>query len=244
MIKPTVTVFAGEGKNLHVFRRAVYVEQDGRFAQYPCVQAYPQGDGVMVYQTQDFTVRVETNGLEATATVENGPFAFTGKASLPDRYAFGDQSGEIPLSPVFRLRDAGVKNLYVATVPVGKGAKGEPNIQLRNTFDLFVDLLYPQGERKNLPCLVNIHGFGGNHHQFEADVDAFLERGYAVASIDYRLCPPNRWPTSGDDSRACIRYLKAHSQELGLDPQRFGLIGCSMGRPPHCHAGRLQRRLR
>lgn len=229
VIKPTVTVFAGEGKNLHVFRRAVYVEQDGRFAQYPCVQAYPQGDGVMVYQTQDFTVRVETNGLEATATVENGPFAFTGKASLPDRYAFGDQSGEIPLFPVFRLRDAGVKNLYVATVPVGKGAKGEPNIQLRNTFDLFVDLLYPQGERKNLPCLVNIHGFGGNHHQFEADVDAFLERGYAVASIDYRLCPPNRWPTSGDDSRACIRYLKAHSQELGLDPQRFGLIGCSMG---------------
>ncbi len=31
------------------------------------------------------------------------------------------------------------------------------------------------------------------------------------------------------DVRACIRYLKAHAQELRLDPERFGLFGASMG---------------
>lgn len=230
VIKPTATVFEGDGERLYVFRRAVYRERDGRFTEYPCLQAYPQGQGVMVYQTAGFSVRVETKGLEATATVEGGDFSFTGKVSLPDRYTFGDTSGEIPLNtPWGCYPKVDVHNLYVATVPVAKGDKGGPNMQLRNTFDLFVDLIYPQGERKSLPCIVTIHGFGGNHHQFESNAQMFLERGYALASVDYRLCPPNVWPTSGDDVRACIRYLKAHSQELGLDPTRFGLIGGSMG---------------
>ena len=228
VIKPVATVFQGENERLHVFRRAVYLEKEGKFTQYPCVQAYPQAEGVMVYQTESFTLQVKTDGLEATAKIQDGEFAFEGTAHLPDRYVFGDQSGEIPL-PEPHGPKADVRNLYVATVPVGKGVRGEPNIQMRNTFDLYVDLLYPQGERKNLPCIVNIHGFGGNHHQFESNTQMFLERGYAVASVDYRLCPPNRWPTSGEDVRACIRYLKAHSQELGLDPARFGLIGGSMG---------------
>ncbi|MGI6255755.1 MAG: CocE/NonD family hydrolase [Acutalibacter sp.] len=231
VIKPTATVFESGEERLYVYRRCVYRERQGRFTEYPCRQAYPMGDGVMVYETDAFTVEVTTRGLEATAVVRGGEFSFTGTATLPDRYAFGDQSGEIPLpeTPWANCPPADVRNLYVATVPVGKGVKGEPNIQMRSTFDLFVDLIYPQGKRENLPCIVNIHGFGGNHHQFETNTQMFLDRGYAVASIDYRLCPPSRWPSSGEDARACIRYLKAHSQELGLDPQRFGLIGGSMG---------------
>ena len=231
VVKPTATVFQGENARLHVFRAGVYLEKEGRFTQYPCVQAYPLGKDVMVYETERFTVTVRTQGLEAQAVARGEDFAFEGTSQLPDRYTFGDVSGEIPLpsTPWGYYPKTDVRNLYVATVPVGKGHRGEPNIQMRNTFDLYVDLIYPQGERKNLPCIVNIHGFGGNHHQFETNTELLLERGYAVASIDYRLCPPNRWPSSGDDARACIRYLKAHSEELGLDPERFGLIGGSMG---------------
>lgn len=231
VVKPTATVFQGDRSKLHVFRRAVYVEKDGRFNEYPCLQAYPLEKGVMVYETEAFTLRVETKGLEAKAVAHGKNFTFEGTAALPDRYTFGDQSGEIPLPgmPWAHCPKADVRNLYVATVPVGKGVRGEPNLQMRNTFDLFVDLIYPQGERKDLPCIVNIHGFGGNHHQFETNTELLLKRGYSVASVDYRLCPPNRWPTSGEDVRACIRYLKAHSRELGLDPERFGVIGGSMG---------------
>ena len=231
VVKPTATVFQGEGARLHVFRRAVYFEKEGRFTEYPCLQAYPLEEGVMVYQTAAFTLQVETRGLEVRASAHGENFSFEGTAQLPDRYAFGDQSGEIPLpeTPWAHCPQADVRNLYVATVPVGKGVRGEPNLQMRSTFDLFVDLIYPQGERKNLPCVVNIHGFGGNHHQFETNTQLLLARGYAVASVDYRLCPPSRWPTSGEDVRACIRYLKAHSRELGLDPGRFGLVGGSMG---------------
>ena len=244
VIKPVATVFtAADGRHLYVYKRAVYLEENGRFAEYPCTQVYPKG-GETICETAGGTVRVRTEGGQAYAEVLEAGLAgrkdrlpkFTGKAALPDRFFYEGASEEIPLpeTPWGYQPDADVKNLYVATVPVAKGDYGNTNIQLRNTFDLYIDLIYPKGEgtdfpRKNLPCIVNIHGFGGNHHQFETNTEMFLEYGYAVASVDYRLCPPNVWPTSGEDVRGCIRYLKAHAKELGLDPSRFGLIGGSMG---------------
>jgi len=236
IIKPIATVFSsaheesGEGKEtLYVYKRAVYLEKDGKFTEFPCKQCYPEGNQ-MVYETESFTVRVRTEGRKAYATAE-GSLSFSGESDIPDRFTFGDTSGEIPLmrGSWGNYPDVDVKNMYVATVPVAKGDYGNVNPQLRNTFDIFIDLIYPEGERKNLPCVINIHGFGGNHHQFESNTDMFLKRGFAVASVDYRLCPPNIWPSSGDDVRGCIRYLKAHSGELGLDASRFAVVGGSMG---------------
>lgn len=229
VVKPVASRFVQGEETLYVFKRAVYRERGGRFESYPCRQVYPER-GAMVYELEHGTVRVRTENGVARAVAE-GAFAFDATAALPDRYTFGDVSGEIPVPkrPWGFTPQADVRNLYVATVPVAKGAFGDRNPQLRNTFDLFVDLIYPEGERSKLPCIINIHGFGGNHHQFETNTELFLKQGYAVASVDYRLCPPNVWPTSGEDVRGCIRYLKAHAAELGLDPERFGLIGGSMG---------------
>jgi len=102
------------------------------------------------------------------------------------------------------------------------------NPQPVNTLDLHIDLALPEGEGP-FPCIVHIHGFGGNNHQFESWSPRLMEKGYAIASIDYRLMPPNVWPSSAEDARACVRYLKAHAAELKLDPERFGLVGASMG---------------
>ena len=92
-----------------------------------------------------------------------------------------------------------------------------------------LDVKLPERGEGPFPCIVHIHGFGGSHHEYGALAERLLERGYALASIDYRLMPPNVWPTSAMDARACIRYLKAHAAELRLDPNRFGLFGASMG---------------
>ncbi len=229
VIKPTATVFNSGSETLYVYKRAIYLEKDGNFTEFPCNQCYPDGNN-MVYETDDFTVFVHTEGKRAYANTK-GSLTFSGEARLSDRFTFGDISGEIPVSrrPWEHNPDAHIRNMYVATVPVAKGVYGNMNPQLRSTFDLFIDLIYPEGSRKNLPCIINIHGFGGNHHQFESNTRMFLEKGFAVASVDYRLCPPNVWPSSGDDVRGCIRYLKAHSNELGLDVSRFALIGGSMG---------------
>lgn len=54
-------------------------------------------------------------------------------------------------------------------------------------------------------------------------------RGIAVAAIEYRLAPRWTWPAQRDDVMDVIRFLKAHADELGLDGERFVLLGRSAG---------------
>lgn len=54
-------------------------------------------------------------------------------------------------------------------------------------------------------------------------------RGYAVASIDYRLAPDWIFPAQLEDCKAAIRWLRANAAEYNLDPNRVGVIGASAG---------------
>jgi acetyl esterase/lipase len=59
--------------------------------------------------------------------------------------------------------------------------------------------------------------------------DWLARRGYAVASIDYRLCPDHKWPAQRDDLLVAIEFLQTHALELGIDPEQFVLLGRSAG---------------
>ncbi len=232
VIAPNVTKFVGRKETVYAFKRAIYRQTAEGWTCHPCKQVYPAKDG-MHFVTEDFTAIRTQAGDTMTLSFEG----FTGSGKLPDRMTFRETSTEIvktvdPMMKQFRKRVPQItptyRNLYVATVPCKWEAPGQMNPQPVNTLDLHIDLALPEGEGP-FPCIVHIHGFGGNNHQFEAITPRLLERGYACASIDYRLMPPNVWPSSAEDARACVRYLKAHSAELKLDPTRFGLIGGSMG---------------
>jgi acetyl esterase/lipase len=54
-------------------------------------------------------------------------------------------------------------------------------------------------------------------------------RGYAVASIDYRLAPDNIWPAQVEDAKAAVRWLRANAARFQLDPNRIGVVGASAG---------------
>ncbi|WP_086846906.1 alpha/beta hydrolase [Amycolatopsis kentuckyensis] len=59
--------------------------------------------------------------------------------------------------------------------------------------------------------------------------DALTARGFAVASIDYRLAPAARWPAPLDDARCAVRFLRANAAELGIDPARITAVGTGAG---------------
>ena len=229
VIAPNVTKFEGDGKTAYAFKRAVFCRDADGWHRYPCRQVYPAADGLH-FVTSEFTAIRTQSGNVMTLTMPG----FTGTGTLPDRMTFSEKSTEIvPVQDPRRPeRNYGIKptwrNLYVATVSCAWEKPGQLNFQPVNTFDLFVDLALPEGEGP-FPCIVHIHGSGGTHHEYEEISPRLLERGYACASIDYRTMPPNVWPSSAEDARASIRYLKAHAAELRLIPDRFGLIGCSMG---------------
>jgi acetyl esterase/lipase len=59
--------------------------------------------------------------------------------------------------------------------------------------------------------------------------DALTARGFAVASIDYRLAPAAAWPAPLTDSRCAVRFLKANAVTLAVDPARIAVWGSGTG---------------
>ena len=56
-----------------------------------------------------------------------------------------------------------------------------------------------------------------------------LARGFAVGSIDYRFPPLYGMLVQVVDAKCAARFLRAHANELGINPQRIGVYGVSEG---------------
>jgi acetyl esterase/lipase len=93
-----------------------------------------------------------------------------------------------------------------------------------------LDLFVPAGATNPLPLIIWIHGgawFAGSKENCPAL--RYLDRGYAVASINYRLSQHAIFPAQIEDSKAAVRWLRAHAKEYNLDPARFSAWGSSAG---------------
>ena len=99
---------------------------------------------------------------------------------------------------------------------------------------LQLDLYLPQGhdpKAARLPVVVWVHGGAwraGTRKNTPAPA-VLVPRGYAVASVTYRLSQEAKWPAQIQDCKAAVRWLRAHADEYGLDPDRFGAWGSSAG---------------
>jgi acetyl esterase/lipase len=80
------------------------------------------------------------------------------------------------------------------------------------------------------PTIVWIHGGAwrmGSKDNPHAARQA--QRGYAVASIGYRLSQEATFPAQIHDCKAAVRWLRAHAKQYNLDPARFAAWGASAG---------------
>jgi putative heme-binding domain-containing protein len=96
----------------------------------------------------------------------------------------------------------------------------------RNKLDLYL----PEKADGPLPVIVWIHGgawLGGSKDNPPAL--SFLTRGYAVASINYRLSQHAQFPAQIEDCKAAIRWLRANAKTYHLDPNHIGVWGASAG---------------
>jgi acetyl esterase/lipase len=95
---------------------------------------------------------------------------------------------------------------------------------------LLLDLYVPENADGPLPLIVWIHGgawTGGDKGGGPAMGQ--LKRGYAMASINYRLSQVAVFPAQIHDCKAAIRWLRAHAKEYNINPQRIGVWGSSAG---------------
>lgn len=100
------------------------------------------------------------------------------------------------------------------------------------TQSLLLDLMVPTAAAAPVPLVIWVHGGGwssGSRLPIPANVSALCDRGFAVASIDYRFTNVARWPAQIQDCKGAVRWLRAHAAQYGIDPGRFGVWGPSAG---------------
>jgi|Laugrefabdmm15dn_1035133.scaffolds.fasta_scaffold18623_1 acetyl esterase/lipase len=101
------------------------------------------------------------------------------------------------------------------------------------------DLYFPlaHDKAKPLPGIIVIHGGGFNDgdkaRSRELNIAENLTlKGYVCLSINYKLRRMQgqvTWPQSVYDAKAAVRYLRKEAANLGIDPEKIGVIGCSAG---------------
>jgi len=83
------------------------------------------------------------------------------------------------------------------------------------------------------PALLYLHGgaliMGMRHSIRRWQLSRYLERGYTVVVIDYRLAPETKLPGILDDVRQAYAWMRSESGTLGIDPRRIGVVGHSAG---------------
>lgn len=94
----------------------------------------------------------------------------------------------------------------------------------------------PVADARRAPALLWVHGGGftaGDIDMPESDVVArelVARAGAIVASVDYRLAgPATRFPAPLEDVEAAWAWFRGHAEQVGADPRRLALGGCSAG---------------
>lgn len=93
------------------------------------------------------------------------------------------------------------------------------------------------------PLLVYFHGGGWEHGTKEmivANVTPYLEMGFAVANVEYRLTATAPAPAAVEDARCAVRWLAGHASDYHLDTARIVLAGGSAGAHLALMAGMLR----
>lgn len=95
--------------------------------------------------------------------------------------------------------------------------------------ELRLDLYRPDGAAP-VGLIVWVHG-GAWRAGSRASVDlkGMTKRGWAVASVDYRLSTEARFPAQIFDIKAALRFLRSHAAEYGYPAAPFVIAGSSAG---------------
>ena len=108
-----------------------------------------------------------------------------------------------------------------------------PNITYleANNYDAKLDVYRPAAEGLH-PTLVYIHGGGwvnGSKEQSVLDLIPYLEHGWAVVNVEYRLARVSLAPAAVEDCRCALRWVIQHAKENGFDTTRIVVSGGSAG---------------
>lgn len=98
--------------------------------------------------------------------------------------------------------------------------------------ELKVDLYLPRDRGKPLPTLVYFHGGGwvdGSKERSMLLLMPYLQMGWAVVNVDYRLAKTAPAPAAVEDARCALRWVQAAAATYRFDTDALVLAGDSAG---------------
>lgn len=96
-----------------------------------------------------------------------------------------------------------------------------------------IHIMKPEGAKGNLPVIVFYHGgvwIVGNYENHKRLVrDLVVGTNAAAVFVDYTLLPHAKYPTQINQAYAALKWVAAHGEEIGVDPNRIAIAGNSVG---------------
>ena len=99
---------------------------------------------------------------------------------------------------------------------------------------LTLDIYEPEDPGTGRPGILLIHGGAwgtGQAKDLDEQGRLVARQGWVAFSVNYRLSDsaPHPWPDELTDVQRAARWMGAHADDHGVDPQRLGVIGFSAG---------------
>ncbi len=121
-----------------------------------------------------------------------------------------------------------------AFVRVATGYSLTPNVTYHRAGgrDLTLDVYRPRGASEPTPTLVYVHGGGWTNGSKEASALTFLpylEMGWSVVNVSYRLADAAHAPAAVEDCRCALRWVYRNAGQFNFDLGRIVVTGNSAG---------------
>jgi acetyl esterase/lipase len=98
--------------------------------------------------------------------------------------------------------------------------------------ELRADVYMPPEGTSNRTGLLLVHGGGwmqGDRSQLRGYGILLGRIGYSCVACEYRLAGEAKWPAQLHDVKAALRWMRASSERLGIDPAKIAVSGNSAG---------------
>ena len=116
---------------------------------------------------------------------------------------------------------------------LGNDVRVVPNVTYltANNWEARLDVYTPAGPGPH-PTILHIHGggwTGGSKESVVLRLMPYLEMGFAVVNVTYRLARVSEAPAAVEDCRCALRWVVRNAGEYGFDVSRIVAMGYSAG---------------
>jgi len=129
---------------------------------------------------------------------------------------------------------AQLTDLEKATILLGQHFRAEPNIvyKTNSNYEAKLDVYSPENGDAPVPVVMMIHGGGwiaGTKEQGVLYILPFLQMGFAVVNVEYRMGPVALAPAAVEDCLCALHWIGRNAKKYHFDLSKVVVTGGSAG---------------